>query len=731
MSERISRYIAELPPAISGQQGHGATLYAACRLYNGFELTEEETLYWLKQWNSWCVPPWDDEDLVRKVKEAVRLPHKLPRGHLIGGNGTFHREGLPSPKPVEQKPAVDPAVEIQKFLGGDIADETALWELSPVKITGDWTDDGILLLKNVFRPGEWINYVTEFSIYERKSDGVSKANPKGSGRTVERDSLIADFQDGMPVTESGAWLRINPMNDLGVGDQNVTAFRHALIEFDRVPLELQLSFLAKAPLPIAAILTSGGKSIHAWLKIDALDFEDYESKVLRMREVLTRFGIDRNNKNPSRLSRLPGVQRTIGATGDGRQRLLYLNPDCPPLDIEKLERDFAVQVQPAVTAVTLVPNAPDGQNNAPLSDLLPGNEEPWLDGAVTKVTEPLSILTFDQINEVPVDANDQILGDHLLDRGSPLVLAGQGGTGKSRLAFQFIAACIAGHPKFLTFDIHPGARNMRWLMLQTENSVRRLKSERERLKKWLNDEGAWAAFNERVFILTPLKEQDTMMNLDDESNIMRIKQVIETFKPDGIIADPLGDYSTGDLNTDVDMRETIMALSRLARHQNPKRALMILHHSLTGRAGAAKSMGYDRSSFARNSKVLFNWTRAQINIAPMNENDNESLAVSCGKCSDGKEFVPFAITLDTHSLIYSPDESLDVVAWAQDMQGGKSPDIDSKGVQSLCKPAMIKVELAKQIMAECGCSRVSAYRHIRTALQARLIKELDGQLFKT
>jgi len=26
------------------------------------------------------------------------------------------------------------------------------------------------------------------------------------------------------------------------------------------------------------------------------------------------------------LSRLPGVQRHIGATGDGRQRLLYLNP---------------------------------------------------------------------------------------------------------------------------------------------------------------------------------------------------------------------------------------------------------------------------------------------------------------------------------------------------------------------------------------------------------------------
>jgi hypothetical protein len=75
------------------------------------------------------------------------------------------------------------------------------------------------------------------------------------------------------------------------------------------------------------ILTSGGKSVHAWVRINAPDRASYRSKVGQMFALLERFGVDQANKNPSRLSRLAGAQRRIGVTGDGRQRLLYFNPD--------------------------------------------------------------------------------------------------------------------------------------------------------------------------------------------------------------------------------------------------------------------------------------------------------------------------------------------------------------------------------------------------------------------
>jgi len=60
--------------------------------------------------------------------------------------------------------------------------------------------------------------------------------------------------------------------------------------------------------------------------VDARDAHDYRRRVSRLLELVGRFGVDGKNKNPSRLSRLPGAQRSIGAAGDGVQRLLYLNP---------------------------------------------------------------------------------------------------------------------------------------------------------------------------------------------------------------------------------------------------------------------------------------------------------------------------------------------------------------------------------------------------------------------
>jgi len=41
---------------------------------------------------------------------------------------------------------------------------------------------------------------------------------------------------------------MNPVDGEGVDDANVTAFRFALLEWDGIPLDLQMSFLARVPL---------------------------------------------------------------------------------------------------------------------------------------------------------------------------------------------------------------------------------------------------------------------------------------------------------------------------------------------------------------------------------------------------------------------------------------------------------------------------------------------------
>jgi hypothetical protein len=81
----------------------------------------------------------------------------------------------------------------------------------------------------------------------------------------------------------------------------------------------------------------------------------------------------------------------------------------------------------------------------------------------------LTIRTPSELLGMAFDDSDIILGDRLMAKGQPFVLAGAGGTGKTRLAFQ-LAACVATERKFLIFQTHNP--ELRWLFLQTENSNR-------------------------------------------------------------------------------------------------------------------------------------------------------------------------------------------------------------------------------------------------------------------
>lgn len=80
--ERARRYLAKLPPAISGQGGHDATFHAACTLVIGFGLERYQALAQLRDWNeSHCQPPWTERELEHKVDDAMKQPGW--RGYLL------------------------------------------------------------------------------------------------------------------------------------------------------------------------------------------------------------------------------------------------------------------------------------------------------------------------------------------------------------------------------------------------------------------------------------------------------------------------------------------------------------------------------------------------------------------------------------------------------------------------------------------------------------------------
>ncbi len=176
------------------------------------------------------------------------------------------------------------------------------------------------------------------------------------------------------------------------------------------------------------------------------------------------------------------------------------------------------------------------------------------------------------------------------------------------------------------------------------------------------------------------------------------------------------------------MRTTLQAIARLCRRGNPQRAIVVLHHSLTGRAGAAKTVGYDRASFSRNSKALHAWTRGQINLAPTDPHNNDRLIVACGKCSNGPEFAAFGIRLNPETMIYECDATVNVPAWQSEITGERvvgnlSPDAVHKIVLDLSENGIgpKKSQVVEALMEQTGCAKSAAYKAVDRASRAARI----------
>lgn len=152
----------------------------------------------------------------------------------------------------------------------------------------------------------------------KDEDGKYKPSGKGSTRTVKE--LLEDLKKhktdigaalGDYDENAGAWVRFNPMDGKGVKNDNVTAYKYALVESDEIPIDMQNALIREMKLPVAILVNSGGKSLHAIVKVNAANHEVYRKRIEKLYAVCDKYGliVDRANKNASRLSRLPGIKR--------------------------------------------------------------------------------------------------------------------------------------------------------------------------------------------------------------------------------------------------------------------------------------------------------------------------------------------------------------------------------------------------------------------------------------
>jgi hypothetical protein len=166
------------------------------------------------------------------------------------------------------------------------------------------------------------------------------------------------------------------------------------------------------------------------------------------------------------------------------------------------------------------------------------------------------------------------------------------------------------------------------------------------------------------------------------------------------------------------------AISGASSNRATQRTPLLIHHARTGKSGAAAATGFDRSSYARNSKALYGWARAQINLCPCNENDNDALVVASGKCNNAREFEPFAIGLDKESMTYSVTNEVNLDEWKERVSSNGSAGRFAKkfstdqilAVMSSITP-MRYIDIFKQVKAKTNMS-LATFKRLWAELKA-------------
>ena len=185
--------------------------------------------------------------------------------------------------------------------------------IPPVPKNYNPTGDMLEYFKTLFTPEDYVGYCVQ-SFLDKK-DGKWKPAKTIYRRTA--GDIIGKLEAGQvekaigTVGTGGAWVRFNPLNGKGETDDSVTRFKHCLIESDDDSIEKQYSLLKAMNLPITFLIHSGGKSLHAIVRIDAENQQQYKQRVRDLYDFCKKSGFkpDEQDKNASRLSRLPGVKR--------------------------------------------------------------------------------------------------------------------------------------------------------------------------------------------------------------------------------------------------------------------------------------------------------------------------------------------------------------------------------------------------------------------------------------
>lgn len=267
----------------------------------------------------------------------------------------------------------------------------------------------------------------------------------------------------------------------------------------------------------------------------------------------------------------------------------------------------------------------------------------------------------------PADA--VIVGDSLIERGKWSSLMGIGGLGKTRL-MMFLAFCQILGRLWCGLTVH--GKPLRWLILSTENGLRRWKTDLAAMLQPLTP-AEREAIDAHLVIMAMTDDEDCELNAGSLESMGRLAVTLRAETPDVVIFDPFADMIDGDENATADVVATLRTLRQVVRKDAPTAAVILIHHARTGANNVAQAGdNFSAGNFGRGAKALYSSVRAEIQLAPGDRDNSNRLVLACGKNSDGPKFAPRGILFNPEDCSYSVNPDFDLEAWRADVSGQRS-----------------------------------------------------------
>ena len=447
-------------------------------------------------------------------------------------------------------------------------------ERSEIHIPEKWNpaEQIITYLETLFEPDENVGYVTESWEHDGKFLPSKGCYDRTAGQLIKElyqckgdiGSVLGDYN-----SEVGAWIRFNPLDGKGVKNENVTEFRYALVESDTMDISAQKAIITELELPVAALVYSGKKSLHAIVKIDASTYEEYKKRVDYLYNVCNKNGLklDIQNRNPSRLSRMPGIMRN-----GKKQYLLDTN----------IGKENWNEWREWIESVN--DDLPDPESMADVWDNLPSLAPPLIDG--------------------------------VLRQGHKMLIAGPSKAGKSYALIELCCA-IAEGKKWLEWNCTQGRVMYVNLELDRASCLHRFKDVYTALGITPNNLSNIDIWNLRGRSVPMDKLAPKLIRRASKKNYI------------AIIIDPIYKVITGDENSADQMAHFCNQFDKVCTELGC--AVIYCHHHSKGAQGGKRSM--DRASgsgvFARDPDALIDLVELELNDDILKQEKNKAVCKVC------------------------------------------------------------------------------------------------------